>query len=143
MIQEIFASIFNWITQLIQSILALDPMKFALLAGTIVFLVIFRTAHKSGKLDWTDMITSKGTNKVALTKFLQLVGGITATWIMVYETMKGELATELFLIYLCYVGAIEGWSKFVAARYGLNAGNSMQTTTSQTAKSPPMGPKVP
>lgn len=74
-------------------------------------------ANKSGKLDWTDMIVSRG-RKVSLTKLLQLIGGITGTWIMISMTVSGKLTSELLMIYLTYVGAIEGWSKFVAARYG-------------------------
>jgi hypothetical protein len=78
---------------------------------------LFWTAHKIGTVDWTDMITSKGSNRVSLTKFLQLCGGITATWIMVYMTLHELLTVEFLFTYLTYVGAIEGWSKYVSMRY--------------------------
>lgn len=84
----------------------------------VLFGYLFIKAHEANKLDWTDLLTSKG-NKVSLTKFLQLVGGVTATWIMVVMTMKDKLTYDLLLIYLTYVGAIEAWSKFVAAKYGI------------------------
>lgn len=90
------------------------------LAIVILVLALFYMlwgANRSGKLDWTDMLTSKG-RKVSLTKFLQLVGGVTGTWIMISTTLSGKLTGELLMIYLTYVGAIEGWSKFVSARYG-------------------------
>jgi hypothetical protein len=74
-------------------------------------------ANTRGQLNWTDMITSRN-NKVSLTKLLQLVGGITGTWIMIFMTLDGKLSSEILMIYLTYVGAIEGWSKFVAAKYG-------------------------
>lgn len=84
----------------------------------VLFVYLFAKAHKANKLDWTDLLTSKG-NKVSLTKFLQLVGGVSATWIMVVMTLRDKLTYDLLLIYLTYVGAIEAWSKFVAAKYGI------------------------
>lgn len=85
----------------------------------VLFLYLMNKAHKANKLDWTDLLTNKGSNKVSLTKFLQLVGGITGTWIMVVMTLRDKLTYDLFLIFLTYVGAIEAWSKFVSAKYGI------------------------
>lgn len=89
----------------------------AVLSLLLVWMVY--RANKSGVLDWTDMITAKHSRSVSLTKFLQLVGGITGTWIMVSITLKGAMTPEMLMIYLTYVGAIEGYSKFVSARYNL------------------------
>lgn len=65
------------------------------------------------------MFTKDG-RSVSLTKVLQFVGGVTATWIMIKLTITGGLTESLFGLYLAYVGAIEGYSKFVAAKYGYN-----------------------
>ena len=79
-------------------------------------LALFWRIQTSEKLDFADMITKDG-RAVSLTKVLQLVGGLTGTWIMVKLTLTGGLTEALFGLYLTYVGAIEGYSKFVAAKY--------------------------
>ena len=89
----------------------------ALLVAGVLFL--FYRIQRSEKLDFADMITKDG-RSVSLTKVLQLVGGITATWIMIKLTLTGGLTEALFGLYLTYVGAIEGYSKFVAAKYKYN-----------------------
>lgn len=88
-----------------------------ILSITALLLYAMHRAHHIRDLDWTDLVTSKDTSKVSLTKFLQLVGGITGTWMVVYTTLHDKLTYDLLLVYLTYVGAIDGWSKFIAARY--------------------------
>lgn len=92
-----------------------------LIAVLIVFIIaciltLFYRIQKSKKLDFADMITKDG-RAVSLTKVLQLIGGLTATWVMIKLTLTGGLTEALFGLYLTYVGAIEGYSKFVAAKY--------------------------
>jgi hypothetical protein len=92
-----------------------------LIAVLIVFIIaciltLFYRIQKSQKLDFADMITKDG-RAVSLTKVLQLIGGLTATWVMIKLTLTGGLTEALFGLYLTYVGAIEGYSKFVAAKY--------------------------
>lgn len=89
-------------------------LSFVLLIAGILFL--FWRIQRSEKLDFADMITKNGTT-VSLTKVLQLVGGLTATWIMIKLTLTGGLTDAILAIYLAYVGGIEGYSKFVAAKY--------------------------
>jgi hypothetical protein len=76
-------------------------------------------SHKAHHLDWLDLIRTKGSQNISLTKFLQLVGGITGTWMVVYTTLHNRLTYDLLLVYLAYVGAIDGWSKFISAKYNL------------------------
>lgn len=97
------------ITQII-SIISIGAFFIALIVG------IYRSAH----LEWADLITSKGTNHVSLTKLLQFVGGSVATWIVIRLTLTDHLTWDIFASYLAYVGSIEAYSKFVAARYGLD-----------------------
>ena len=80
-------------------------------------LYTFWRIQRNDKLDFSDMIVKDG-QKVSLTKVLQLVGGVTATWIMIKLTITGNLSEALFGLYLTYVGAIEGYSKYVSAKYG-------------------------
>lgn len=67
---------------------------------------------------WTDMITRDGT-KVSTTKLLQLVGGVVATWVIIQLTIQEKITWDLFAIYLAYVASIDGYSKFILARYGV------------------------
>lgn len=84
------------------------------------FIFIFWKAQKNKRLDWVDIITKDG-KRVSLTKILQLVGGIVATWIVVQMTILGNMTWDVLAIYLTYVASIEGFSKFVQAKYNTNA----------------------
>ncbi len=90
----------------------------------VIFLVfgflfyVFSNAHRNGRLDWRDLITRTDSNKVSLSKILQLLGGITATWIVVKTTMTPTgISWELFTAYLTYVGSVEAYSKYVGVKY--------------------------
>lgn len=91
-------------------------------------LFLFYRIQKSQKLDFTDMITKDG-KSVSLTKVLQLIGGLTSTWIMIKLTLTGGLTEALFGLYLTYVGAIEGYSKFVSAKYGYKETSVKEVST--------------
>jgi hypothetical protein len=93
-----------------------NGMAIALICLFAGVLFLFYRIHKTDKLDFADMITKDG-RAVSLTKILQLIGGLTSTWIMIKLTLTGGLTEALFGLYLTYVGAIEGYSKFVAAKY--------------------------
>lgn len=90
---------------------------FTIMAMLVIITYVIYQSHKGHHLDWADLVKAKGTNNVSLTKFLQLIGGITGTWMVVYTTLHDRLTYDLLLVYLAYVGAIDGWSKFVSARY--------------------------
>lgn len=95
----------------------LNVTALALLVLVLGVLFMFWRIQRSEKLDFADMITKNG-RAVSLTKVLQLIGGLTSTWIMIKLTLTNSLTEPLFGLYLTYVGAIEGYSKFVAAKYG-------------------------
>lgn len=83
----------------------------------IGILMLFYRIQSNKTLDFADMLTADG-RKMSLTKVLQLIGGMTATWTMIALTLSGGLTETLFGIYLAYVASVEGFSKFIAARYG-------------------------
>lgn len=89
----------------------------SIVLGLCAILYLFYRIQKTDKLDFADLITKDG-RSVSLTKVLQLVGGFTATWIMIKLTLTGGLTDILFGIYLSYVAGVEGYSKFVSAKYG-------------------------
>lgn len=104
----------------------------------LLLIGLFYRIQQSQKLDFADMITKDG-RAVSLTKVLQLIGGITATWVMVKLTLTGGLTEALFGLYLTYVGAIEGYSKYVAARYGYKE-TSVKDAKAEEANDPSLKP---
>lgn len=121
-----------------------NPMAIAILVVFAAVLLLFYKIQKSEKLDFADMITKDG-RSVSLTKILQLIGGLTATWIMVKLTLTGGLTEALFGLYLTYVGAVEGYSKFVAAKYGYNEKSVKDAATDADdvqPKAPAAAPKA-
>lgn len=95
----------------------INIMALALIIVVFGILLLFYRIQASEKLDFADLITKNGTS-VSLTKVLQLIGGITGTWIVIKLTIVGTLSEAIFGLYLTYVGAVEGYSKYVAAKYG-------------------------
>jgi hypothetical protein len=91
-----------------------------LILGIIIgILVMFYRIQTSARLDFADMFTKDG-RKVSSTKVLQFVAGIASTWVIVKTGLAGTLTSEIFSIYLIYMGSIEGFSKFIAAKYNYN-----------------------
>jgi hypothetical protein len=82
-----------------------------------LFFFLMWKAQRNKRLDWVDIITKDG-RTVSLTKVLQLIGGIVGTWIVVQMTLVNEMSWEILMVYLAYVASIEGYSKFVQAKYG-------------------------
>lgn len=97
----------------------------------LVILLFLWNVQRSQKLDLTDMITKNG-KSVSLTKVLQLIGGITATWVIMNLTMNNTLTESIFGLYLVYIGGVEGYSKFVAAKYNYEEGSVTKQTNPYT-----------
>ena len=112
----------------------INLMAVSILILLLGVLFLFWRIQRSEKLDFADMITKNG-KSVSLTKVLQLVGGLTATWIIIKLTLTGGLSESLFGIYLTYVGGVEAYSKFVSAKYGYNE-KSVRTQAEMTVEKP-------
>lgn len=80
-------------------------------------ILMFWRIQASKKLDFTDILTFDG-RKVSLTKTMQLIGGLAATWVVIKMGAVGTLSGEVFGLYLLFIGAIEGYAKYVSAKYG-------------------------
>jgi len=115
----------------------LNPMAISIFVIIFGIFILFYRIQKSGKLDFADLITKNG-KSVSLTKVLQFIGGLTATWVVVKLTLNSNLTEGLFGVYLAYVGAIEGYSKFVAAKYGYDekrtGSDETENSTEDTTK---------
>lgn len=100
----------------------INLMTVAIVLVMLGLLYMFWKIQKEDKLDFTDMITANG-RTVSLTKILQLVGGVTGTWVVIKLGMAGTITADIFMIYLAYVASIEGFSKFIQARYKYQEGS--------------------
>jgi hypothetical protein len=83
----------------------------------------FKRASSDDRIDWIDTITSvnqvTGRVEASITKILQIVGGITGTFIVTKLTLQNAMTWDIFAIYLAYVASIDGFSKFILAKYGV------------------------
>ena len=94
----------------------INLMTLAIIALFIGLLFMAWGIQKSGRLDFADMLTKDG-RKVSATKVLQLLGGVSSTWFVVKTGLQGTLSVEIFAVYLTYCASIEGFSKFISAKY--------------------------
>ena len=119
----------NFIHNLFSSVLSYAAVisfpQYIWIASMLVILLFLWNVQRSQKLDLTDMITKNG-KSVSLTKVLQLIGGITATWVIM------NLTESIFGLYLVYIGGVEGYSKFVAAKYNYEEGSVTKQTNPYT-----------
>lgn len=87
-----------------------------LLVAVFFFVFLFWKAQRNRRLDWVDIITRDG-KFVSLTKILNLVGGFVGTWVIVQITAAGDMTWDILAVYLAYVASVEGFSKFILAKY--------------------------
>ena len=86
----------------------------------LIISVILYHAHKSTatRFNIFDYFLDDATGKASITKTLQMLAGLTGTWIVVKYAVGNNLSTEMFSMYLAALGVSAGWSKFVGAKYG-------------------------
>lgn len=95
----------------------------ALLIGFITLLALllialyFTSKNPNTLFRWTDLIIDPITNRGSLTRVLQLIGGMTGTFVIILEASKSLLTAEMFAIYLAALGVSEGFSKWVQLKY--------------------------
>lgn len=90
---------------------------------------VFLNAQVRGKLNWMDLICrGKQNSVISLSKILQLVGGIVATWIVIKSTIlsEGNISWEIFTAYLAYVGSVEAYGKYITLKSGGLGPNAYQ-----------------
>jgi hypothetical protein len=113
-------------SQSIVQLFGYNVNAYALIIASLFVLFLFAIwrAHKANRVDWLDMITTvdqaTGVEKVSTTKVLQLIGGITGTFIVVKLTLQNAINWDIFAIYLSYVASIDGFSKLLLAKYGVS-----------------------
>ena len=107
-----------------------SPNSMFLFMVYVGIMALFIHEQKLGHLAFADLITGNGTS-VSATKLLNLIGGVTATWVIIVLTQSNNLSMDMFIVYLTYVGGIQGFSKFVSAKYNYAEG-SVRDSVNQT-----------
>ena len=123
---------------------------YGLIAGLMITLLIIAlmraNASKTIRFNWIDLVTSvdqpTGQVKASLTKILQMVGGATGTFIVIKLTLQNNINFDIFATYLAYVASIEGFSKFMLAKYGVMQQNGGKDPT-EAPDSPKKAPAAP
>jgi hypothetical protein len=102
----------------------------------IGFLFALYRAHKANNINWLDAVTAidqtSGARELSIAKIIQIVGGVTATFIVIKLSLQNTITPEIFLMYLAYTAAIDGFTKFMLAKYGV-----------VTPPTPPVAPVAP
>ena len=113
-----------------QSMVTIFGATFNIYSAIIILLILIIAwamvrAHKdpANDFEWSHLVTdvdqATGKIKASATKILQLVGGITGTFIVIKLTLQNNISFDIFGVYLAYVASIDGFSKFMTARYGV------------------------
>lgn len=92
-------------------------IAFSLLVTILLVGAYLASRDPRSHFQWTHLITDPMTNKGSLTRVLQLLGGLTGTYVIVWHTLKLSLSSEMFAIYLAALGVSEGFSKWVQLKY--------------------------
>ncbi len=112
----------------------MDLMSLSIVIMFMSFGVMFWRAQAKGQLNWVDMLKKPHSTHISLTKLIQLVGGVVATWIMVKLTINDKITWDLMAIYLAYVASVEGFSKFITAKYGVLPSSEMGKASAKKDK---------
>jgi len=94
----------------------LNLMTVLILGLIVTLFYMFYTIQKSERLDFADMFTKDG-RKVSATKVMQFIAGIATTWFIIKTGLQGTLSVEMLAVYLAFMASVEGFSKFVSAKY--------------------------
>jgi hypothetical protein len=134
--EHLLERFFTWLSTITQHDVVAWTSFLSIFIIFISFSAIVRRTHNEKIVNWADIVTAKGTNNVSLTKVIQLVGGIVSSWIVIKMTLQEKLTWDIFSIYLAYTASVEGYSKFLSAKYNLqNAMLANQTKDKKDVKS--------
>lgn len=85
--------------------------------------------------EWVDMIMeidqTTGKKKASSTKILQLIGGLVGTFVVVKLTLQNAITPNIFVAYLAYVASVEGFTRLLLAKYGVQNTETTKLTRSR------------
>ena len=85
---------------------------FFLILIAILYGLYKRDKDKNDIWVWKQIISEEN-GKASQTKLMQLIGSITGTFIVIYQTMKDSLNAEIFIAYLAALGLSAGFSRWL------------------------------
>lgn len=99
-------------------------LTYAYLFAVATFLfVLWKTSRDdNNKFHWIDIVSGPD-GSASLTRILQLVAGVTGTWVVVQATAGKWLNVDIFAVYLAAMGISEGFTKWIQSK------NQQQQTT--------------
>lgn len=115
---KLMDKILDLVTAVNSNNLIMIASAIALWVIVVIFYRLVKQTHDSEAIDWTGLVTAKGTSIVSLTKVIQLVGSVVGSWVIIKVTLQEKITWDLFSIYLAYTASVEGYSKFLSAKYG-------------------------
>ena len=82
-------------------------------------MMLIYSADRSPKSTFSvyDYFIDPVTKQASITKTLQVIAGITGTWIVTIMAINKTLTVDFFSVYLAAMGLSEAFSKFVSAKY--------------------------
>lgn len=90
---------------------------------TILFLVLHALYdHNKNKKEiwqWKQLI-SEPNGTASQTKVMQLIGSITGTFVVIYQTVQNSLMSEVFIAYLAALGLSAGFSRWLKRQDSYN-----------------------
>ena len=92
-------------------------IAFSVLLVLFTIYIYFASKDKTNNFNLSDLIVDPITKKGSLSKVLQLIGGLTGTFTILWYTVKIQLNTEMLAVYLAALGVSEAFSKWVSVRY--------------------------
>ena len=114
----IMERLFTWVSTITQNEVIIWASFISIWVVIGIFIRLIRETHHNRAIDWTGLVTAKGTNIVSLTKLIQLVGSVVGSWVVIKMTLQEKITWDIFSIYLAYTASVEGYSKFLSAKYG-------------------------
>lgn len=100
--------------------LSLDLVSIsATVLGILLLLLLLQAARKG--LSCLDLITDKGSNRISLTKTMNLLGGCVGAWVVMRMAIDRSLEMPLFSAYLLYCASTHGFSTWLSARFNVKA----------------------
>ena len=85
---------------------------FFLMLAAILYGLYKRENDKHDIWEWKQLV-SEADGKASQTKLMQLIGSITGTFIVIFQTLKDTLNGEIFIAYLAALGLSAGFSRWI------------------------------
>lgn len=85
---------------------------FFLMVVAILYGLYKRNEDKHDIWEWKQLV-SELDGKASQTKLMQLIGSVTGTFIVIYQTLNDDLNGEIFIAYLAALGLSAGFSRWL------------------------------